>query len=162
MASDFRGRREVPAEELFVGPLETSLTTGEIAVEAFMPALAPRSGIAYDELSRRHGDYALCGVGAVVTLGEEGRIEHVRAGYVAVSETPEVVDLTDCFPDGELSDHALAAAGEHALGQLDPEADIHGTAEYRAQLVRTLTARVLRTADDDARARAAQKGRLDP
>lgn len=154
-----RGRREIPAADLFAGPMETSLEGDEIAVEAFMPALAPRSGIAYDEVSRRHGDYALCGVGAVVTHDEQGRIERVRAGYVAVSETPEVLDLTACFPDGELDDRALAAAGEHAVARLDPETDIHGTADYRAQLARTLTARVLRAADDDARARAAQKGR---
>lgn len=154
-----QGRREIPAADLFVGPMETSLGPGEIAVEAFMPALAPRSGIAYDEISRRQGDYALCGVGAVVTLDEQERIEHVRAGYVAASEIPEVVDLTECFTEGRLSDRSLAEAGEHALAQLDPASDIHGTAEYRAQLVRTLTARVLRAADDDARARAAQKGR---
>lgn len=154
-----RGRREIAASDLFVGPMETSLEADEIATEAFMPALDARSGIAYDEVSRRHGDYALCGVGAVVTHDEQGRIEHVRAGYVSVSETPEVVDLTDCFPDGELSDRSLAAAGAQALTRLDPETDIHGTADYRAQLARTLTARVLRAADEDARARTTQKGR---
>lgn len=153
-----RGRREIAAADLFLGPMETSLAADEIAVEAFMPALAPRAGIAYDEVSRRQGDYALCGVGGLVGLDEGGRVEHVRAGYVAVSETPEVVDLTDCFADGELSERGLARAGEQALARLDPETDIHGTNAYRAQLVRTLTARVLRAAEDDARARAAQKG----
>lgn len=158
-AASTRGRREIVADDLFAGPMETSLAADEIAVEAFVPALAARSGIAFDEVSRRHGDYALCGVGAVVTHDEQGRIEHVRAGYVSVSETPEVIDLTDCFPEGELSEPSLAAAGEHALTRLDPESDIHGTAEYRAQLARTLTARVLRAADEDARARTTQKGR---
>ncbi|MGO1165563.1 MAG: FAD binding domain-containing protein [Janibacter sp.] len=155
--ASMQGRREIAAAELFVGPLETSLESGEIAVEAFMPALAPRSGVAYDEVARRHGDYALCGVGAVVTLDEQGGIAHARTGYVSVSETPVIVDVTECFTGGRLSDSALAAAGELAVGQLDPETDIHGTFDYRAQLARTLTARVLRAADADARARVAQK-----
>ncbi|WP_068251272.1 FAD binding domain-containing protein [Janibacter corallicola] len=154
-----RGRREIPAADLFVGAMETSLEPDEIAVEAFMPALPARSGIAYDEVARRHGDYALCGVGAVVTHDEEGRIEHARAGFVSVSDVPEVVDLTECFPGGELDEGSLAAAGEHALERLDPEPDIHATADYRALLARTLTARVLRAADEDARARTMQKGR---
>lgn len=152
-----RGRREITATELFVGPLETSLAADEIALEAFMPALPPRSGIAFDEVARRHGDYALCGVGAVVTLDEAGMIEHARAGYVSVSETPAVVDLTACFPEGELTEQTLAAAGETAVGHLDPESDIHGTADYRAHLARALTARVLRAAQEDARAALAQK-----
>ncbi len=152
-----RGRREIAATDLFVGPLETDLAADEIAVEAFVPALPAGSGIAFDEVARRHGDYALCGVGAVVALDEAGLVEHARAGYVSVSETPAVVDLSDCFPDGEMTTQALAAAGETAVGHLDPESDIHGTADYRAQLARALTARVLTAAQDDARARAAQK-----
>jgi carbon-monoxide dehydrogenase medium subunit len=53
-----------------------------------------------------------------------------------------------------MTDEALAAAGELALGQLDPADDLHATAAYRTQLVRVLTSRVLRAAYDDARARA--------
>lgn len=151
-----RERREIAAADLFVGPLETSLAADEIALEAFMPALPARSGVAFDEVARRHGDYALCGVGAVVALDGAGMVEHVRAGYVSVSETPAVLDLTDCFPDGEMTAQALTAAGEKAVAHLDPESDIHGTADYRAQLARALTARVLRAAQDDARAGVAQ------
>lgn len=154
-----QGRREIAATDLFVGPLETSLEAGEIAVEAFMPALAAGSGIAYDEIARRHGDYALCGVGAVVTLDEQGAITHARTGYVSVSEKPVVVDVTECFDEGQVDERSLTAAGELALGQLEPETDIHGTSDYRAQLARSLTARVLRTAHEDARARVAQKVR---
>lgn len=144
-----RGTREIPASELFLGALETSLAGDEIATSAFVPALPPRHGVAFDEIARRHGDYALVGVGAVVGLEEDGSVASVRAGYVSVSDVPAVVDLTEVLADGP-TDEALAAAGERALEHLEPEGDIHATAHYRAQLVRVLTSRVVRAAHADA------------
>jgi 2-furoyl-CoA dehydrogenase FAD binding subunit len=147
------GRRTIPAEELFIGPLETSLHHDEIAVEAFFPALPPGAGVAFDEIARRHGDYALCGVAALVRV-EDGSVVEARAGYLSVNETPTVVDLGGVVASG-IDDGTLAEAGETALAQLDPGEDIHATAAYRAQLVRVLTSRVLRSAHEDALGRSA-------
>ena len=147
-----RGRRTVAAADLFVGPLETSLHHDEIAVSAFFPSLRPGSGVGFEELARRHGDYALCGVAGLVRLDGEQVLE-ARAGYLSINDVPTVVDLTPALTDG-LGAVALDEAGELALASLDPVGDIHATAAYRAQLVRVLTARVLRAAHDDARERA--------
>lgn len=138
-AASVRGTRTIPADELFLGPLEPTLEHDEIAVSAYFPALAPGAGVAFDEIARRHGDYALCGVAALV----DG--DTVHAGYLSVSDVPTVVDLSG-VPDDEMADVAL--------GQLDPAGDIHATADYRAQLVRVLTARVVRSAREHARGRA--------
>ncbi len=146
------GTRTIQAGDLFVGPLETSLQHDEIAVSAFFPALEDGSGVAFDEIARRHGDYALCGVAAKVRLRGEAIVE-ARAGYLSVNEVPTVVDLTAALEPG-LDDSTLAEAGEKALESLEPAADIHATAAYREQLVRVLTARVLRSAYDDALGRA--------
>ena len=130
------GRRTIPAAELFVGPLESSVHHDEIAVSAFFPALPDGGGVAFEEIARRHGDYALCGVAALVTG------ERVLAGYLSVCDVPTVVDLSG-VPLDELGDAAL----EH----LEPADDIHATAAYRAQLVRVLTTRVVRSAMDHAK-----------
>ncbi len=122
------GRRTVAADDLYVGPLESSLRHDEIAVSAFFPALAPGAGVAFEEIARRHGDYALCGVAALVTG------ETVHAGYLSVCEVPTIVDLTGVADDD---------LGDAALEHLDPGDDIHASAAYRAQLVRVLTARVV-------------------
>lgn len=143
-----RGRRTIAAPDLIVGPPETTVAHDEIAVSAFFPALAADGGVAFEEIARRHGDYALCGVAAVVRV-EGDRVTSARAGYLSVSDVPVVVDLTEAM-DGQVSPAALSAAGEFALEQLDPAADIHATAEYRAQLARVLTARVVQGAYDDA------------
>jgi 2-furoyl-CoA dehydrogenase FAD binding subunit len=148
-----RGRRTIGADELFAGAMESSLTSDEIAVEAFFPALGRGSGVAFEELARRHGDYAMCGVAALVELDGE-RLVSVRTSYLSVNDVPTVVDLTEAV-GGTITDRSLARAGRAALEALDPQADIHATAAYRAHLVEVLTARVLRAAEDDARTRAA-------
>lgn len=152
-AASAGGRRTIPADELFVGPMQSALEHGEIAIEAFVPALTPLTGIGYDEVARRHGDYALCGVATEVKIADSGAVASVRAGYLSVCEVPTVVDLTAAFSGGEITDQALADAGELALAALDPETDIHASAQYRAQLTRTLTARVIRQGHIDALAR---------
>lgn len=139
-ATSTRGSRTIEVGDLFAGPMESTLAHDEIATEAFFPALPHGTGVAIDEVSRRHGDYALCGVAAAVTV-VDGAITSARASYFSVCEVPTVVDLTG-VPSEE--------AGEHALASLDPAADIHATAEYRRELVRVLTKRVLRAACDGA------------
>jgi 2-furoyl-CoA dehydrogenase FAD binding subunit len=149
------GSRTLRADTLFAGPLQSSVPHDEIAVEAFFPALAPGEGVAFVELARRHGDYAMCGVAAVVRVRGEEVVE-ARGGYLSVADVPTVVDLAEPLREG-VTDRALGAAAELALGSLDPADDLHATAAYRAQLVRVLTARALRTAYDDALEREANR-----
>jgi carbon-monoxide dehydrogenase medium subunit len=125
------GTRTIPAAELYVGPMESSLAHDEIATSAFFPALPPGARVGFAEVARRHGDYALVGVAALVEAAR------VRVGYLSVGDTPTVVDLTDV---------PVAEAGDVALAHLEPVDDIHATAAYRAQLVRVLTRRVLEEA----------------
>jgi carbon-monoxide dehydrogenase medium subunit len=148
------GSREVEAADLFVGPLESSLRPDEIAVEAFFPALAREAGVAFDEVARRQGDYALCGVAAeVVVAGAD--VLSVRAGYLSVSDVPTVVDLSAAFAGGAVSDASLDDSADLALAALHPADDIHASAAYRRQLVRALTCRVVRAAYEHAVERAA-------
>jgi len=79
-------------------------------------------------------------------------VASARLGYLSVSDVPTVVDVTSAV-DAGVTAESLSAAGELALSELEPADDLHATAAYRAQLVRVLTARVLRAAYDDARAR---------
>jgi carbon-monoxide dehydrogenase medium subunit len=130
-----RGTRTIPADELYAGPLESTLAADELAVSAYVPALARGAGVAFEEIARRHGDYALVGVGAVVRVDGDA-VGSARLGYLSVCEVPTVVDVTG----------RLVEAADLALEQLDPADDIHATADYRAQLVRVLTARVVRSA----------------
>jgi CO/xanthine dehydrogenase FAD-binding subunit len=144
-----RGRRTVPAAEFFAGPLESCLNEDEMAMSAFFPAASRPSGTAFTETARRHGDYALVGVAAVVTLDDDLRVTAARAGYLSVAGVPVVLDLTEAAASAVRTGDWPAVAA-YARDLLDPDGDIHATAEYRRHLAGVLTERALRAAARDA------------
>jgi aerobic carbon-monoxide dehydrogenase medium subunit len=143
------GERRLSARDFFVGPLESAVEPGELALEASFPVLAPGAGTAFVEVARRKGDYAVCGVGALVEVDPAGALRSARAAYLSVAPTPLVLDLTDAL--GPQLDFAAAGALAHEL--VDPEPDIHATAQYRRHLARVLTAQALRAAHNAAQER---------
>jgi carbon-monoxide dehydrogenase medium subunit len=129
--------------DFFVGPLETSIHGPAVVTSANFGALPPRSGTAFAEVARRKGDYAVCGGGVVVTLSPDRTVERVRAAYISVGLTPEVHDLTDAVV-GQPADGAdWAGAGALARSLVDPDTDLHASADYRRLLVGVLTERML-------------------
>jgi carbon-monoxide dehydrogenase medium subunit len=148
------GRRQVAAADFFVGPLESALRPGELATTAVFPRPPAGTGSAWVELARRHGDYAICGVGALVTLDQDLRVEAARAACISVGPVPVPIDLTDAL-GGKPHDAAdWAAAGRLAAAAVDPEDDIHATAAYRRHLAGVLTTRATRAAAAHAAQRA--------
>jgi carbon-monoxide dehydrogenase medium subunit len=145
------GTRDVAAADFFVGPLESAVRPSELAVEAFFPSLPARSGVSFVEVTRRHGDYAVCGVCAMVSLDGDGRIASVRAAFVSVAPTPLLLDLTGTLR-GRAFDGALDDARDAVMAGVDPEADIHASAEYRRHLAGVLTVRAVRAAALEAAA----------
>lgn len=144
------GQRCVQARDFFLGPLESDVQPGELATEARFPVLPASAGCAFAEVSRRHGDYAVCGVAAVVELGDDGAISRARAAYLSVAATPLVLDLTQACAG---SADGFAEAGRLAMDQVRPTSDIHATASYRRHLVGVLTERACRDAFARARGR---------
>ena len=146
LASAGGGSRRVAAADFFLGPLESALRPGELATAAVFPRPPAGSGSAWTEVARRHGDYALCGVGVLVVLDQGLRVGSARAACISVGPVPVPVDLTDAL-GGQPHDAAdWAAAGRLAAAAVDPEDDIHATAAYRRHLAGVLTARAARAA----------------
>jgi aerobic carbon-monoxide dehydrogenase medium subunit len=143
------GERSVSASKFFLGPLESDVRPDELAIEAVFPVLPASAGCAFTEVSRRLGDYAVCGVGAVVELDGDGQLTSARTAYLSVAGTPLVLDLTPAC-DGD----DFAAAGQFATDQLRPAGDIHATAAYRRHLAGVLTERALCDALTHARGRS--------
>jgi carbon-monoxide dehydrogenase medium subunit len=144
------GVRDVAAADFFLGPMSTSVRPGELAVAARFPRQPAGSGTAFVEVSRRHGDFALCGVGAVADTDADGAITSARVALVGVGGTAMVVDLTPAVrgSGGDLDPSARDGLVDE---QIDPEDDIHATADYRRQLARVLTGRALEQAVAGAR-----------
>ena len=147
------GSSVVDWADFFVGPLETSVHGPAVVTDAFFPALPARTGTAFEEISRRKGDYAVCGAGVTVTLDHDSRVTSARASYISVGLVPEVHDLTEAVA-GQSADTAdWAAAGALARTLVDPDGDLHASADYRRLLVGVLTERTLARAAQEAQNR---------
>jgi aerobic carbon-monoxide dehydrogenase medium subunit len=94
----------------------------------------------------------VCGAGAVVTLDEDQRVESARVGLISVGPTPVVIDVSEALAGQPHDSVDAAAAGRLVIDAVDPDADIHATAEYRRHLAGTLTSRAVTVAS----ARAAE------
>jgi aerobic carbon-monoxide dehydrogenase medium subunit len=140
------GSREVQAAGFFTGPMETALGAGELAVAATFRRPPAGSGTAFVEVARRHGDYAVCGVGAVVGASS------ARVALISVGPGPVLVDLADAMHDEVLDDDRVRSLVDEAI---DPEADIHASADYRRHLAHVLVRRALAEAQPRAGGRAA-------
>jgi len=121
---------------------------------AHFPRQPPGSGSAFVEIARRHGDYALCGIGATVSLDGDGVVVGARVGAISIHPTPLVVDCGPALAGTTADGAALDAAAELVDAASEPQADLHATVAYRRQLTRVLTARALRQAAAHARQRA--------
>ncbi len=148
--------RWVEAADFFTGLFGTALEPGELLVEIHLPAPPARTGWAFRELARRHGDYALVGVAAGVTLDGAGRCERARIALLSVGDAPVVAREAAALLSGQEPDAAAveAAADAAATLDVDPPSDIHASAAYRRHLTRVLVRRTLATAVDRARAAA--------
>jgi CO/xanthine dehydrogenase FAD-binding subunit len=146
-----RGREEriVPAKEFFVDVMTTVLQPGELLVEIRVPQGLPRTGSAFEEVSRRHGDFALAAAAAIVTLKADGTIEKASLVFAGAKPMPwsKAATLLGQRPDPP----RFRQAAHAAAAELDCESDIHASGEYRRQASQALARRVL----EKAAARAA-------
>ena len=149
-----RGQRSLTAQEFFVDYLTTRLEPDEILTEAWFPRVTPGTGQAWMEFARRHGDFALAGVGVSLTLNDAERITEARIALTGVGATPvHARQAEDALVGGTVAER-LGAAVEAVRANLDPPADIHASSAYRVHLAGVLTERALLQAAE----RATQQG----
>ena len=148
------GERWVAAGEFFRGLFETALEPDEILVEVELPAAGAGRGTSFQEIARRHGDYALAGVAASVRLAAGGAIASGRLVYLSVGDKPVDAAAAAAMLAGERPSAALfAAVAEHvAAHEIEPAGTIHATPEFTRHLVRVLTRRALAKAVERAAA----------
>ncbi len=146
------GTRTLPARDFFVSYFTTALQPDEVLTQIRLPLPNGRTGSCFLELSRRHGDFALAGVGALVTLGEDGSAADVRLGLIGVGDRPVRPAAAESALRGRVPDDAaIAEAAAAVAGEIEPNGDIHGSAEYRRHLATVLTRRGRATAGARAR-----------
>ncbi len=146
------GTRWIPAGDFFTGLFTTALGATDLLVEIAIPPLPARSGWAFDEIARRHGDFALVGVAAVVTLDDRGHCEKARIALLSVGDGPVMASQAaqELESEAPTADTIRAAAEAACNRDIDPPGDIHASQAYRRHLARVLTTRVLMRAFERA------------
>jgi carbon-monoxide dehydrogenase medium subunit len=137
------GTRDIAADEFFRGIYTTALGPGEIVTEILVPRPAAGWRWGFDELARRHGDFALAGLAAGARV-ESGVVAETRLVFFGVGSRPVRARRAEVALAGRRADaEALAAAGRALDGDLDPPGDVHGSPALRRHLARVLLARVV-------------------
>jgi carbon-monoxide dehydrogenase medium subunit len=150
-AESHTGNRQIPADSFFISQLQTSLAPNELLTEAWFPVALPRTGTAFIEISRRHGDFALVGVAAQLSLLENDTISAAHLALLGVAPTPLHAQAAEASLLGKQPDEeAFANAANQTIADLDPDSDLHASAEYRRDVAGVLINRALHIAAERA------------
>lgn len=146
------GQRTVAAADFFEGVLATATEPDELLAAIVVPRAPANSGCAFVEIARRHGDFALAGVAAQVTLSGDDPVA-VQLAACGVGPGPVRLSAAEAKILSEgLSDAAIKEAARAAAAEVDPDTDLHATAAYRRRLTAAMTQRAVLKAVENAKA----------
>jgi aerobic carbon-monoxide dehydrogenase medium subunit len=146
------GTRTLPARDFLISYFTTALQPDEVLTRIRLRVPNGRTGSCFLELARRHGDFAIAGVGALVSLGADDTVADARVALIGVGERAVRADaaervLRGAEPTGDVVAEAAAAVD----GEIEPNGDIHASADYRRHVAGVLVRRALETAVTRAR-----------
>jgi carbon-monoxide dehydrogenase medium subunit len=144
VARSMSGERTIPAAEFFLGYLTSALEETEVLTAVRFPPWPDRTGWSVQEISRRHGDYALVGLAALLGVGDDGRVERAALSFFGAGATPVRIPEAEAVLMGERPEpSSFAEAADVVTKTIDPPGDNHATAAYRAHVAGVLTRRCL-------------------
>jgi len=143
------GERVIMAADWFEGYLTTARRPDELLVTVRFPAARPGTGVSFQEVARRHGDFAIVGLAASLTLTGDV-ISDARLAFAGISDVPVRAAEAEAVLVGERpSTELFAEAARRATDSMTPPADLHGSAAYRKIVAATLVRRGLQAAADN-------------
>lgn len=148
-----RGSRRLRFEEFFAGIFTTALEPDELLTAIEIPIPAPRTGSAFCELARRHGDFALGGAAVLTTVGASGACEAASIALLAAAPIPTRAPAAEAWLRGRRLDEDVAKeAAQRAITDIDPPGDMHGSSPFRRRVIGELVRRALLQAAERAAA----------
>jgi carbon-monoxide dehydrogenase medium subunit len=136
-----KGTRTVSANDFYYGLFETEIKDDEILTNIKYPLLKNNQKIIFDEIYRRHGDYAMAGLIANIEI-LHSKIDNLKLVFFATGIKPEVAIKTSNFiiKDG----YNYSKIKEILKTELDLDADLNSSSEMKLHLATVLTNRVLK------------------
>jgi CO/xanthine dehydrogenase FAD-binding subunit len=157
-----RGERDIDAESLFRSQLMTTLEPDELLVEIEVQPSPPRTGWAFVEFARRHGDFALGGAACLITVDESGACTRARLALLGAGPKPlRAGPAEELLTGAEVSAKLAREAADAAVEGISPTGDIHGSTSYRRDLAEVMARRAIVRAAERARSVGAPERSLD-
>lgn len=139
-----QGTRDVLAEDYFLGLYATARNEDEILVAVSFPKVKHNQVMVFDELTRRRGDYAMCGLAAAFDMNGP-HIVAARLAYLSMGETPVLARQAAAALLGKPLTEETILAAQAALDQdVSPSGDLHGSAMGKMHWAKVLLARSVR------------------
>ena len=133
-----KGERKIEAKDFFKDLYETDLKDGEIITAIEIPVVTSGTRHAFDELSRRHGDYAMAGLALTATM-EDKKIENINICFFAISATPVLAEgAADILSDNILDNDSLEKAVKQLESDLTPLPDLYASAALKMHYAKEL------------------------
>jgi aerobic carbon-monoxide dehydrogenase medium subunit len=149
------GTRQVEAEDFFRSYFTTAVQANELVTEIKFNAANGQTGHSVREVARRHGDFALAGAVARVTLDDAKNVADARLALYGVGGTPlRATDAEALLRGRPATDETWREAAAAVTAQVSPGSDVHASADYRRHVSGILARRSLA----EAAARAADAG----
>ena len=141
------GARSVAVCDFFESIFSTALKDGELIAEIVFPAWPYTRRWAFQEVSRREGDFAMIGIAAWFDLDDGGKISATGLAAIGAGDTPLRLSSGETVLIGQIpSEQIFAEAARASLSDLQPGNDIHASAEYRREVGGVLVERTLKAA----------------
>ncbi len=151
---DAAGEAEMPAREFILAPMVTAISPEQCLAAIRFPVWGEaRVGCAFDEVSLRHGDFAIVAAAAQVALGADGRCVRAALGTASAPVPQAHADIAAKLVGTLLDDATVADAAAEVARAVEPDGDLHASADYRRHLAGVLARRVLAAARDEASSR---------
>lgn len=142
-----KGERSIPANQFYTALYTTALARNEILTEIRIPVPPARSAGAYQKLKRKTGDFAVAAAAVQLTLDGKGGVARAGIGLTNAGPTPvEAADAAKFLVGKALDEKTIAEGARRAAAVSAPSADVRGSAEYKREMARVMTARALRIA----------------
>jgi CO/xanthine dehydrogenase FAD-binding subunit len=143
-----RGRtREIPAADFFLNYLTTALGPGDLLTEVRFPVVPAGTGVSFQELVRRKGDFAIVAAAAAVGLAPDGSCTSAHLALAGVAPTPlRRAAASDVLLGTRPTPDLLRQAARACCEGLEPESDIMASAQYRQAMAEVYARRALETA----------------
>jgi carbon-monoxide dehydrogenase medium subunit len=138
------GARVIKAGDFFLGALTTALEPDEIITEVRLPSWSKGRRFAFQEFARRRGDFAMAGIALFYDTDRSGKASNAHIGVIGVGDRARRLKSAEAALNGQIVDEATAVTvGEAAAAEVEPQDDIHASADYRRALTGTLAERAL-------------------